>query len=121
LLSATQAVAYAKSLKAAELGDISKLLLYGAAAGGFVLYNSNRNAIQIVGCNGTGIRASVSLTESAPRGIAAATLPDARSRMKVIAFVVAARGLYSASADRSAEILEGVPQEVLRLASPFAR
>ena len=123
-LSASEFAAYAKSLQAAEKGDIKMLLRYGAAAGGFVMYNPHRKAIQIVNCNGGSVRVSLSLPAGALRAVAATNLPDSKSQMAAIAFVAIVRDLRSIPARQSLGVLQAASREgteLVRAASPFGQ
>lgn len=67
---------YALLLEKADRLDVEALLNLASALPGRVFYNAARGAIQVTGCDGVSIAASVPLTSIGERRIASATLPD---------------------------------------------
>lgn len=67
---------YAQLLERADQLDVEELVRLGTSVPGRVFYNPARGAIQVTGCDGVSIAASIPMNSASARRVAAATLPD---------------------------------------------
>jgi hypothetical protein len=82
--------AIAEARNAARIGDVEVLLRVGARTGGLVAFNEERQAVQLLGCDGKSVTASLKLRNARQVTLARA-LPMTRERFAPMARVAQAR------------------------------
>ena len=80
-LAPEQSIAYVEAQGAATRGDVEAILRVGDRAGGMVAFNTSRQTVQIISCDGARIAANFSLPSEALRKRASG-LPEVTSQLQ---------------------------------------